>query len=215
MRLRSDRITLDRQGVIEQIPQMADTALGGQTQLLVEIAVIQMPLPVDTEQLATHHCREIGGVVRFLQQALIVRQATLQLQLTGKALNRHVGQGEQAIEADVQGPELAFVIRLQQRLGWRKGWTLRIEHQIQGSFRITAAVPKGIQHPQPLEASFKHPIAPLLVDVGSAVTGQGSDHPNPLVRQKPGQGFLSRLCEDREIAAVDHRDPLIPGAANQ
>ena len=44
MRLRSDRITLDRQGVIEQIPQMADTALGGQTQLLVEIAVIQLSL---------------------------------------------------------------------------------------------------------------------------------------------------------------------------
>ena len=174
-----------------------------------------MTLPIDTEQLATHHGREIGGVVGLLQQALIGRQPTLQLQLAGKALNRHVGQGQQPVEADAHGSELAFVIGLQQPLSWGKRRTMRIEHQIKGSFRVPTAVPEVIQHPKTLKAAFKHSIAPLLVDIGGAVTGQGGDHPDPMVGQKLGQGVLSRLRKNREIAAIDHSNPLIPGATHQ
>ena len=43
----------------------------GESELLVEIAVIQLALPVHTDQLAAHHRLQIFGVVRFLQKGLI------------------------------------------------------------------------------------------------------------------------------------------------
>ncbi len=121
-----------------------------------------MTLPIDTEQLATHHGREIGGVVGLLQQALIGGQPTLQLQLTGKALNRHVGQGQQPIETDAQESEFALVIRLQPDEGITMDVT--IKEPGPGGMRLINV---------PLDMTFAEalgpwPVSSLAADIGAA-----------------------------------------------
>ena len=57
---------------------------------------------------------------------------------------------------------------------------------------------------QAADAAFEHAIAPLLVNVLGAVTGQGGSDANPLLRQEFSQIVLAGFTKDREIAAVNH-----------
>ena len=66
---------------------MTDLPGSGESELLVEIAVIKMALPVHTDQLAAHHRLQIVGVVRFLQQGLIGLQFAVEFQLSREPLD--------------------------------------------------------------------------------------------------------------------------------
>ena len=71
MRSRVDGL-IHRNGLkTDQIAKVTDLPGAGQAELLVEITVIKMALPVHTDQLAAHHRLQIVGVVRFLQKGLI------------------------------------------------------------------------------------------------------------------------------------------------
>ena len=93
MRSGSDRLTLRQSAVIQQIAQVTPLAGGLQAQLLIEITIEQATLPIDAHETAAHHRLEIVGVVSLDQQLLIGLELPLQLQLPGKALHGHVGQG--------------------------------------------------------------------------------------------------------------------------
>ena len=112
-----NRFTIDHSCRIEQIGELAQSAWRRELQLLVEITVEETSPPINTDQLAAHHRREIGRVMSLLQEDLIRSQVTQELQLPGEALNRHVGQGEQTIKANTDLAELLFVGRLQISLG--------------------------------------------------------------------------------------------------
>ena len=75
----------------QQIGQMPGLAPQGQTQLLVEITVEQLALPVNADQLAAHHRLQIRLAMAGPQQLLVVLQLTLGPQHRRKALNRQVG----------------------------------------------------------------------------------------------------------------------------
>ena len=101
-------------------------------QLLVEIAVIQETLPVHTDQVAAHHGVEIGGGKVLMQQVHVVVELAFGYQHRTKALDRHVGDGQQLVEHDAEMIEqFALVIGLQRELIRRQRSALRVEHKIQ------------------------------------------------------------------------------------
>ena len=66
-----NRFTIDPGCRIEQVGEFAQSPWRRELQLLVEITVVQMALPINTDQMTAHHRSEIGRVVSLLQQGLI------------------------------------------------------------------------------------------------------------------------------------------------
>ena len=55
MRGRVDGL-IRRNGIkVDQIPKVTHLPAAGQAELLIEIAVVEMALPIHTDQLTTHH----------------------------------------------------------------------------------------------------------------------------------------------------------------
>jgi Fe2+ transport system protein B len=115
-----------------------------QAQHLVEVAVVEQALPVDAEQLAAHHGVEVVPVVAVAQQLHVALEAALAEQRAAEALDGHVGQYEQVVEADAEvQQQLALVVGLQRPLRWRQHGALRVvdevEHQARGRGRRSPA----------------------------------------------------------------------------
>src|SRR5207245_841124 len=73
-----------------------------QHQHLVEIAVVDVALPVDREQRAAHHALDVVGAVRAVQQGHVLAELALGGQRRAEALDRHVGEGIATIEDDAE-----------------------------------------------------------------------------------------------------------------
>jgi len=63
-----------------------------QPQHLVEIAVVDVALPVDREQRAAHHAVEVVGAMRAVQQRHVLVELALGDQRRAEALDRHVAR---------------------------------------------------------------------------------------------------------------------------
>lgn len=187
-----------------QIAKVTGLPGAGQSQLLIEIAVIKMALPIHTQQLTAHHRLKIYWVVCFLQKGLVSLQVATEFQLPGEPLNGHVGQRQQTIEPNAQPGQCSLVISLQSWLGRRQHRSKGVVDKIQLPPGITRSVAQGIELPQATDAAFKNTITPLAVDVLGAVTGQGGCDANPLVCKEFSQILLAGFTQDREIAAVNH-----------
>ena len=89
---------------VQQIGKMSvPRAIGAQRQFqhLVKIAVVHVAPPVHRNQAAAHDPRQILLPVRGFEQAHVGRELPLGDELAAEALNRHVGQREQACEAHI------------------------------------------------------------------------------------------------------------------
>ena len=64
---RTDWLSLQLTGLRQQIAEMFKPTATGRPQLLNEIAVIPLALPVNAHELAAHHSVKIAGIVGLLQ----------------------------------------------------------------------------------------------------------------------------------------------------
>jgi hypothetical protein len=97
-------------------------------------------------------------------------------QHAAKALDRHVGQGEQFVEDDaVSFAEVLFVGGLQRGLGWRQARALRVVDQVQEQPAAVGTIAQRVELPQAAQAGLEHALAALLVDVFLEVAGQRGD----------------------------------------
>ena len=72
---------------LDQITKVTHLTGAGQAELLVEITVIEITLPIDTDQLTAQHSLKIVRVVRILEEGLITLQIATAFQLLGETLD--------------------------------------------------------------------------------------------------------------------------------
>ena len=71
MRGRVDGLIKRNDLKLDQITKVTHLTGAGQAELLIEITVVEMALPIDTDQLTAHHSSQIFRVVRILEEGLI------------------------------------------------------------------------------------------------------------------------------------------------
>ena len=72
MRSRVDGL-IQRNGLkLDQITKVTHLAGTGQAELLIEITVVKMALPIHTDQLTAHHSPQIVRVVRILEELSLI-----------------------------------------------------------------------------------------------------------------------------------------------
>src|SRR6267142_2364045 len=177
------------------------TAAERHAEHLVEVAVVHESLPVDGNQRAAHHALEVLVAVGGVQQRHVLVEGSLRHQRRAEALDRHVGERVEAVEAHtVALAELALVVRLELVLGRRQRGTLRVVDQVQ---REPVAVAEPVQLAQRGDAALVDPRPALAIDQLERVARQRGDDLDPLARQELGQITLPGLLQDGEVAAVD------------
>jgi len=176
-----------------------------QAEHLVEVAVVQRAGPVDADQPGAHHRVEVVGAERALEQCHVGLEFALADQRAAEAVDRHVGQREQVVEADAElRLQLALVVGLQRALvGWQ-GRPQRVVDQAQRQARIGLAIAQRVELLQRRDALVEHAGTALAVDAFERVTRQRRHDLDALLGQELGQVFLARFEQDRQVAAVDH-----------
>ena len=91
---------------------------------------------------------------------------------------------------------------------------LRVVNQIKRQRRVTSETGL-IQSLQALDAFLVNPLAALRIDIILQVTGHGSNHFHLLLRQKIHQPGITGLDHNRQVAAVNHMDAMLPGSGDQ
>ena len=86
MRSRVDGL-IQRNGLkVDQITKVTHLPGTGQAELLIEIAVVEIALPIHTDQLTAHHSPQIVRVVRILKKGLITPVSYTHLTLPTKRI---------------------------------------------------------------------------------------------------------------------------------
>lgn len=99
---------------------------------LVEVAIIQRPIPTNGQGIATHHIPGSLGVERGNQSFHVFVVVPTAEQIFEVAADGHICDAKKAVELDaVMGPELAFKISLQLLLIGGQKSSGRIVHEIQ------------------------------------------------------------------------------------
>ena len=68
----------------DQITKLTHLTGAGQAELLIEITVVEMALPIHTDQLPAHHSPQIFRLGRVLQKGLITLQVATAFLLLGE-----------------------------------------------------------------------------------------------------------------------------------
>ena len=74
MRGRVDGLIKRNDLKLDQITKVTHLTGAGQADLLIEITVVEMALPIHTDQMSAHHSPQIVRIVRILKQGLIALQ---------------------------------------------------------------------------------------------------------------------------------------------
>ncbi len=139
---------------------------GTHAQHLIEIAVVQIALPIHADEAATHHGIQVLGVVRAPKQLHVLGKAAFAHQGAAKALNWHIGQCKQMVETDAEvHQQLTLVVLLQSSLRWRQRWPLGVVDQIKHQTGTLLPVTQGIELVQARNAAVKHSIATLAINI--------------------------------------------------
>jgi len=188
----------------------ADVPAGGaavadwQAELLVEVAVVEIALPVDRQEVSAHDMLHVLRTVGCAQQLQVAVELAPGDENRPEALDRHVRQGEQLVEDDAElSPEMLPVSCGERCLRWWQGRSLRVEDEIELQSAAGYAVAERVQTPQPADAAGKAPLAALLVNIALDVAGQRGDDLDVVRSKENGQIFLPGFLEDGEVAAVD------------
>jgi len=186
-----------------------------QVEHLIEIAIVEIALPVDRDQAAAHDAVEIGVEVCVLQQLQVAVDLTPADEHRAEPLDRHVGEHEQAVEDDAVGlAKDALVFGLERRLRRRQRWALRIVDEVEDE-SLVAAVAERIKPLQPADRSVEHALAALALDIVGEIAGHRSDNFDLLGGEEGGEVFLARLRQDGEIASVHDAQAACTRAAHQ
>jgi hypothetical protein len=116
----------------EQIAEMG-SRLGPRTEWqpehLVEVAIVHVSLPVDTDEAPAHYLPEVLGPMRAAKQRPIALKTTLRNKGAAEALNGHIREGKKTIEYDaVTLTELPVISLFQLGLRRREFGPVRVEH---------------------------------------------------------------------------------------
>src|SRR5918992_155678 len=202
-----DGITRKKLGThkIAHMQSAAVAELQWQPQHLIEVAIVDIALPIDTEEGTAHHTLEVFCTMVLVQQLHIPAKLPLGDQEAAKAQDRHVRQDIEAVEHDpIVVLKLPSVIRLEGCLRGRQGRALGIIDQIQDQAGVGLAVAQIVQPLKRADAFLEDAAAALPIDIVFEKKRQGGRDLDPLLRQKLGQRLLTRLPQDGQIAAIDH-----------
>src|ERR1700683_1137236 len=125
-------------------------------QHLVEIAVVEPPVPADAHEIAAHQRIDGRGVEVIYQQTHVRRMAASAVQLVGETRDRHVGDCQQAIEHDPEITRQLYAI-LPFKLGLRRRQRRanRVVHQIEP--QLAAPESGGVQFPHRCDTLVNKP----------------------------------------------------------
>jgi len=142
------------------------------------------------------------------------------MKLVGEAFDRHVGDREQTVEDDPElFPEFIAKLCLEGFLRRREEGADRVVDEVELQPGIGSASGLAVaERVQPLEradASVEDAAPTLLFDILQAVTGQGGDDVDTLLRQENVRILLPRFEEDRQVAAIDHCPAERTGTADE
>ena len=187
-----------------------------QAEHLVEVAVVQIALPVDADLRVAHHGAEVVGLVGALEQLHVGLERALAHQGAAETLDRHVGERVEPVERDAEVRlQLAFVVGFKRRLRRRQRWPLRVVDEVEHEAGAGLRVAERIELLQGGDALVEHTLAALAVDVLDRVARHRGDHLDALRSEKFGQPMLARLEKDRQVATVDHVHAGITGGHHQ
>ena len=117
-----------------------------QVEHLVEVAVVELPVPADAERVAAHDAHGRGGVIGLDQPPHVIVIVARFDQVLEEAVDRQVCDGVELVEHQaVAALQLAFVIRLDRRLLGRQERADRVVDQIQFEPAPGIAVAGGVE----------------------------------------------------------------------
>src|SRR3569832_427127 len=187
-----------------------------QAQHLIEVAVVDVTLPIDALEAAAHHRIEIGVAVRLVQQGHVILELALRQQGAAETLFGLVGERVEAVEDDAESiAQVLLVRRLQTRLRRGQVRPLRVVHQVQHETAVFSAIAQCIERAQPVKACIEYTLAALTVDVLLQITRQRGRDLHLLNRQEFSEVFLPWLGEYSEIAAVDDMSAFVTRGAHE
>mmetsp|Transcript_26530 Transcript_26530/g.56995 ORF Transcript_26530/g.56995 Transcript_26530/m.56995 type:complete len:307 (+) Transcript_26530:529-1449(+) len=210
----------------------------GVSQLLIEIAIVNFPVPTNVYGIEAHELLDGIGVEIPHQQIHVFGELPPSVQKVGESLDRHVGDGEELVEDNPKVlRQLLLVLHLQIFLRRRQKGSQWIVHQIElqagrmigiGIVIVIViaiytglpvpSVPHLVERQQGGNRSLKDTPAALGVDVFGRITGQTSNHVHVVFLEKLHQIFLPRLLQDGQVAPIDDDQIFAakgPGRADQ
>ena len=135
------------------------------------------------------------------QQAHVFVESAPAIELVGEAAYRHVGDSEQAVEADAVGGKFVVIPRFELGLRWRQrranGIVDEIEHE------AAAGVAVGVEDAQGREAFFENTAATLLFDVLGGVAGELANQVYAVVAIEGGKKIHRGFEQHGKVAADD------------
>src|SRR5712692_5114422 len=187
-----------------------------QAEHLVEVAVVDVALPVDRQQRAAHHRFEILRSMRAMQQIHVLAELPLGDQHRAEALDRHVGESEQFVEHHaMRFAQVALVVRFELVLRGRQRRALRVVDEIQRETAARGAVAERVEAFQRLDALLVDAFAALPVDQLLGIARQRRGYLDALRGEELGESFLPGLLHDGEVAAVDDVRALLARAQHE
>ena len=160
-----------------EVPDMGGRAMvHRQIEHLVEVAVVESPVPAHRDCVTAHHAgcgSGVEGVGQSLHIWLVV--AALQEKLK-KSADRHIGDCIEMVELDsMPSPQFFTKLRFDGLLlGGEKG-SYRIADEIQGQPAVRLAIAESIEKAKRLDRFFKHALASLRIGLAGSVIGQRCD----------------------------------------
>mmetsp|Transcript_8693 Transcript_8693/g.23259 ORF Transcript_8693/g.23259 Transcript_8693/m.23259 type:complete len:274 (-) Transcript_8693:618-1439(-) len=179
-----------------------------QLQLLVEVAVEELPVPTHVDVVRAHHERHRLDVEVPHEKVHVTLQSALLAEEVEEALYWHVGDGDERVELDAHDPaKLLPVLHVEQVLPRRQEGAGRVEDQVQaqcaGCLGSALAIAKCVQYSQPLDATVKDPSPSLLVRLGGVVRREGCNDVNLVLHQELGEVLLPGFQEHGQVATVN------------
>ncbi len=135
------------------------------------------------------------------------------MQLMGEARDGHVGDSQQAIEADAVYAEFASIVRFERGLRRRQRGADGIVDQakLEGAY----AVAESVQVLQRRDAFLEDAAPALALDVRGAVAWQRADQHHVIVTVEFAEPFHPGLEHHRQVASDHHLAPRATAALDQ
>ena len=154
----------DMPGVVLIEPQSED---------LVEVAIIQLPVPSDADHIFAHEAAQGPTIERSLQFRLVFFEGVVFDQNVPKTSYGHICRHIKAVERYPEAPlQFPFVIVFQPALRRRQESAGRVEDKTESLFAGALPVTETVQCPERLYALLKSSPASHGVDPGFGIAGK-------------------------------------------
>ena len=195
----------DRGRKLGEVRSVAALAGERQAQHLIEVAIVDVALPVDGEERTAHDRLEVLRLIRVLGQRHVFLEAALGDERAAEALDGHIRQDVEAIERDAERLREPLAIMLTRAaLARRQGRSLRVVDQVQRESRVRHAVAESIERLKRSDTPGEHTFAALCIDVLFEITGQGGDDFHLVRSQEMPRDRPAPALAGSSVAAVHH-----------